>query len=77
MLEEARLLDKHQKKVLHKAINYYNFSEVKYCALPQLRFQFNVQVKIYVQVHVYGQVQVQIHVQVQVVGTNNLNLGFC
>ena len=39
-----------------------NFSEVEYCALPQLRFKVQVQVKVKVKFHVNDQVKVQIHV---------------
>ena len=46
--------------MINKGITKINFSEVEYCALPQLRFK--VQVKVKVKFHVNDQVKVQIHV---------------
>ena len=42
----------------------FNFSEVEYCALPQLRFKLKVKVKVKVKFHINDQVKVEIHVYV-------------
>ena len=38
--------------MINKGITKINFSEVEYCALPQLRFKFKVEIKIKAQIKV-------------------------
>ena len=40
---------------------YKNFSEVEYCALPQLRFQLKVKGKVKVKSHINDKIKVEIY----------------